>query len=308
MRVTRCPIDITGERAPGLPSLHCGMCVEECLCHRRQLDRANRRTGAAPSLDALSHCGRRARRHAAPRIRRGHADRPVPRLRQRSKRQRLATQRLRQPSYVANIAREQPDGIDRPRKAFEPGRRQQTEARLETNDAAVRGRADRRAAGLRADGPRHQPRRDRRRGPGRRATGCAAGRVRIAGGGRLEVGEFGSGRLSDDDTASAANDADDGGVAARRREAGVQRRTISRRQVAGVEDVLDRNRQSGERPHSVRCLVDRESGLGDAGESADRGIVLRDGGLCLLHGIGRRQFASRHLGQGGERGGAGPDR
>ena len=124
------------------------------------------------------------------------------------------------------------------------GRRKQAVARLEPDDAAIGGRPDHRAAGLRADRQRHHEIGDRRRRAARRAArrvqpGCAGCEVgpgcRLANSvvtvlpSRIAAGGRGRRRGA--------------GVEARPA-AGIDRRAVAGRHVGGVENVLDAERHA----------------------------------------------------------------
>ena len=107
--------------------------------------------------------------------------------------------------------------------------------------------------------------------------GVCARIARIAGPAGSHASEFGGHGLAEHDAAGAAHQHHHRGVGLRP-VAGIDRRAVGGRQVGGVEDVLDADRQSGERQA-------RESGpLGAAPraleverrEGADLGLARRD--------------------------------
>jgi hypothetical protein len=62
---------------------------------------------------------------------------------------------------IRDAGGENAGGVERPGEAFDPGRRQQAKRRLEAGDAAKRGRANDRTAGLGSERDRHHAGRNR---------------------------------------------------------------------------------------------------------------------------------------------------
>ena len=128
-----------------------------------------------------------------------------------------------------------------------PTRRQHPVGRLDRGDAAEGGRPDHRAAGLRSEGEGHHPGRD---GGGRTGGGAAracGSLARIAGRDRVEIGEGRRRGLAEDRGAGPLRRHDDGRVGLGP-PAGIDRRAAFGRQVGGVDDVLDADRDAASGP------------------------------------------------------------
>ena len=116
--------------------------------------------------------------------------------------------------------------------------------RLHPIDAVEGGRADRAAAGLRAEGQRQHAIRHRGAGTGGGAARVARRVMRVAGERPAAAGgEFHGIGLAEDHRALAPRDADAGGVAALP-QALVDRRVVAGRHVGGVDHVLHAERQA----------------------------------------------------------------
>ena len=124
--------------------------------------------------------------------------------------------------------------------------RDQPIGRLETGNAAERRRPDHRARRLRTERDRHHAGGDTRRGTRRRAARRVVQIVRIARHRRHQRSHFGRHRLADDDAAGAARQCHRAGVGARPK-TGIDQRAILRRQVAGIVNVLEGDRQATKR-------------------------------------------------------------
>ncbi len=118
-----------------------------------------------------------------------------------------------------------------------------TKAGLVPDDPAKGGRADRRAAGLRAEPDRHLKIGDRCGRAARRAAGGVRRVQRVHGLARVAVGEFGRHRLAEDDPACGAGQRHAGGVG-KGPAAAVDRRAVLGRHVVGVDHVLDPHRHA----------------------------------------------------------------
>ena len=126
------------------------------------------------------------------------------------------------------------------------GRREQAEARLEPDDAAIGRRADHRAAGLRADRQRHHEVGDRRRRAARRAArACASGCAGCEVGPGWRLANSVVTVLPSRIAAGRARQRRRAGIEARPA-AGIDRRAVAGRHVGGVEDVLDAERHAPE--------------------------------------------------------------
>ena len=177
----------------------------------------------------------------------------------------------------ATPAAEQTHGIEEPREAFHADGRDQPVRRLEPGDAAERRRPDDRAGGLTAERDRQHGGGDRGGGTRRRAARRMRRVSRIAGAGRHHPGKFGGHRLAEDQAAGAPHHRHRGGIGARPM-AGVDGRAILRRQVGGIEDVLDPDRKTAQR-RANKPRVFRGTGRRlevKRYERADLGLVGRD--------------------------------
>ena len=92
----------------------------------------------------------------------------------------VADQLFGEQCNVVDRTREQPDMIERARQRERAVARNQPMRRLETDDAAIRRRANGRAVGLAADRERHHVGADSRRRTARGAARSMLGIVRIA--------------------------------------------------------------------------------------------------------------------------------
>ena len=160
---------------------------------------------------------------------------------------------------------------------------------LQPDDAAERRGPQDRADRLRPDRDRHVTSRDRGRRSRRGAAGRVVERPRVAGPGRVAVGERRRHGLADDDGPGGPEPGDEGRVAVG---AGVgERRPASgRRHARDVDDVLDPDRDAVERPGlaAARALVVAGTRLGSGGRRvhgrprADRAVRGRDPGEARL--------------------------
>ncbi len=181
-------------------------------------------------------------------------------------------------------------------------------ARLVADDPAECGRADRRAAGLRAEPDRHLEIGDRRGRAARRAARRVRRVVRVHRLARMTVGEFGRHRLAEDDPARRTGQRHAGGVG-KGPVAAVDRRAVLGRHVVGVDDVLDPDRNALEQarpPGAVggarlrQCQLrvqpnpglDRGAGFGAIEAVADQ----RLGGQAAGFEAGRRLARGQPLG------------
>ena len=156
---------------------------------------------------------------------------------------------------------------------------ERAERRLEAEHAAIGGRPQHRAAGLRAEGDRHHAVGDRRARAARRAARRARGIVRVGRDARRHAGEFAGHGLAEDDGARRAHEADAGGVG-RRPVAAIDRRAHLGRLVEGVDDVLHADRHAMQRPALARAVerarlrerqlgIDARPGVHDAFAAVD---------------------------------------
>ena len=164
------------------------------------------------------------------------------------------------------------------------GARHQADGGLDPHDAVGRRRADDRAVGLRADGPRREVGRDGDAGARARAARVAVERVRVArlaadgapaggGAGGAEVGPFGQVRLALDHGPGGAQAAHQESVL-RRRSAGQGKRPRRRAHpVARLDVVLEEDREAVERPaRGAR----RELGVEGRSDRLGLGVELED--------------------------------
>ena len=139
--------------------------------------------------------------------------------------------------------------------------------RLESDDAAIRGRPYQRAVGLRTDRRRHLSQRDRGRRAGRRASGRVPRAPRIPRLAGMDECEFGCHRLAQHKSTRPPQSLDAIGVI-RRACAGVDWRPQLRRLVQRCDDVLDADTDACQRT--------------DGGAGAALGIRLARGGERAL--------------------------
>ena len=149
---------------------------------------------------------------------------------------------------------------------------------LEGEHAAVARRTDHRAVGLRADRERHHARRHRRRRARRGAAGRAFGVVRVARLARVIDGELGGHGLAQDHRARGAQALDHRGVPGRPAP-GVQHGAVLGRHVAGIDDVLDADRDAVQRPlrpaEPPRLVAAPGLGAGELGIEEGPGLDAR---------------------------------
>ena len=145
-----------------------------------------------------------------------------------------------------DVGREQPDGIERPGKGFDADGRQQPIGRLDRGSAAKRGRPDRPSRRSACRSPAGSCR--RRPPPPNLTTTRPASRkiVRIARRRRIEGGKRGGRGLAGDGRAGRLQRHHDRRVGARLL-ATIDLRTHLGRQVGGVDDVLDADRDAAQR-------------------------------------------------------------
>ena len=182
--------------------------------------------------------------------------------------------------HIVDAGREQPDGIERPRIAFHADRRQQPVGRLDRGHAAERGRPDHRAAGLRSQRQRDHAGPHRRRRARRRSAGRMAVIVRIERRRRIDGGERRGRGLADDGRARLLQHHHDGRIAARPK-APVDRRAHLGREIRGIDDVLDADRNAAQRPGALRAraCVMADEGADGLFLRIDRFQRLRDRGV-----------------------------
>ena len=179
-----------------------------------------------------------------------------------------------------------------PGDVLDAGRRDQPIRRLEAGDAAKRRRPDHRARGLGAERDRQHAGGDGSARTGRRASRRMGEIVRIARHRRHHGGEFRGHGLADDDAAGAARQRHRGGVSAWL-EAGIDRRAVLGREIGGIENVLEPDRQTAQRRQRQFCIV---RGLPrchqvEHNEGADLLVARRDRLGTDIDDGARRQFA-----------------
>ncbi|MCY1229651.1 hypothetical protein D9M72_420240 [compost metagenome] len=168
-------------------------------------------------------------------------------------------ERLRQHDDVVDAPTENARMVQRGRQREDPGRRQRAQRRLETRHAAERRRNPDRAAGIGAEPGRHRAAGDRRGGAAAGAARDPAGVERVQGvaegcaRGRDAPREFMRGGLADHDRAALHERPHHLGIGARH-VAQVCLGAVAGLDAAGVDQVLDRNGQSFQRPR-LACLV-----------------------------------------------------
>ncbi len=122
--------------------------------------------------------------------------------------------------------------------------------------------------------------------------------VRIARCGRIEKGERGRDRLADQKAARAADHRHERGVAGRP-VSGIDRRAVGCRQVGGVEQILDADRQPAQRRGDqlsggvLRAFARRLDV--EHGEGADGALAGGDRLRTAIDDVGRRELAAVDL-------------
>src|ERR1700675_523385 len=132
-----------------------------------------------------------------------------------------------------------------PGDVLDAGGRDQPIGRLEAGDATERRRPDHRARGLAAERDRQHAGGDCRAGAGRRTAGRVRQIARIARHRRHHGGEFRGHGFADDDTAGAAGGRGrgGGGGGGGRGEGGGGGGAVLGREIGGIENVLEPDRE-----------------------------------------------------------------
>ena len=146
---------------------------------------------------------------------------------------------------VVERARHQAQRVDRMALHLDADPREVAEGRLVADHAAIGGRPDHRAAGLRAEGERHMAVGHGGGRARRRAARRVAAIVRIGGRAGMAVGEFRGHRLAQDHGVGGPAQRHAGGVAERHL-ALEDRRVVAGRHVVGVDDVLHADRHAAQ--------------------------------------------------------------
>ena len=156
---------------------------------------------------------------------------------------------------VDDAAREDADVVEARRHGVHAGPRDRRIARLESDDAAERGRPQDRAQRLRTERARDGAVRDRRRGAARRAAGRVVEIPRIARGARMPPCELGRHGLAEEDGGRVDQRVDDRSRPIGHMTAKGGRTHLGRHALRG-DDVLERDRHAGER---TRCIASTEA-------------------------------------------------
>ena len=211
----------------------------------RQGDVPDLRSGAGQSGRRVFEQLLRARLHPRPEMRAAEADaRRGGIVRQRLVR--AAEKDIAVERDVLDRARDETNGVERPRGFLHAHAADVAPGRAIADRAAERRRAYRRAGGLGADRERHHEVTHRRGRALRRAAGRARSIERVARLARKAVRELRRDGLAHEHAARLAGERDDRGVAAGPM-AGVDGRAHLGRHVAGVYDVLDAERYAAQR-------------------------------------------------------------
>ena len=173
---------------------------------------------------------------------------------------------------VVERARHEAERIDRVALHLDADAREVAEGRLVAHHAAIGGRPDHRAAGLRAEGQWHVAVGHRRCGPGRRTAGRMSGIVRVGRGAGMTIGELRGHRLAHDDGIGGPAERHAGGIAERHL-ACEDRRVVAGRHVVGVDDVLHADRDAAQQATARRV---GGLGLGDGLVGIEMGPGLHD--------------------------------
>ena len=202
----------------------------------RRLDRRGR------LLDGALPC----RRDAPPLDRADDAD--AQRLRGRVEGRRLRGAEHRpDEGEILDAAGEPADGVEGRGQGVHSVAVDEAVGRLEGEDAAERGRADRRSSGLGSEGERDHTIGDGGGGAAGRSAGRVIRVVRVPRRAGRAKGELGGHRLAEDERAGLA-ECGDGGAVAGRLVALVERGAVPGGRFGGVEDVLHAERHAVQRP------------------------------------------------------------
>ena len=200
---------------------------------------------------------------------------------------------------IGHVARHRAGGVLAVADRHDPAAADQSQRGLDADDAVHGGGADDRAVGLAADRHRDQSGRHRGRGAGAGAAGIAIEHIRIAGlpaapapaaAGvvRAEVGPFAEVGLAQDQRASLAQPLDQAGIARRRRIGQRQRAGGGEHTVAGVDVVLEQDRNTVQRAACLRAaarIIERSGELQRIGIRLDHRTQDRAGSVDLLDAV-----------------------